>query len=164
MKMDMDLQKAIMESIRTEKNAMEFYRLGAARMDDTAAKRLFEQLASEERAHAGQFYKYYQGSDIPSLEVFLDTHSENSALIMSLERIPTADFTEKNALELAMVMEKDLKSKLLETAGSITAPEVRSVYELNAHETHNHYLTIEAEYARLMGMVAESDMDTFVRE
>jgi hypothetical protein len=41
---------------------------------------------------------------------------------------------------------------------------VRSVFELNAKETHNHYLLIESEYARLMGMVHESDMDIYVRE
>ena len=40
----------------------------------------------------------------------------------------------------------------------------KAVFELNIRETHNHYLMIEAEYARLMGMVAESDMDIFVRE
>ena len=39
-----------------------------------------------------------------------------------------------------------------------------SKLSLNAHETHNHYLLIEAEYSRIMGMVDESDMDTFVRE
>lgn len=43
-------------------------------------------------------------------------------------------------------------------------PQIRAVYELNAKETHNHYLMIEAEYARIMKMVDESDMDTFVRE
>ena len=43
-------------------------------------------------------------------------------------------------------------------------PDVRAVFELNARETHNHYEMIESEYARVMTMVHESDMDTYVRE
>ena len=51
-----------------------------------------------------------------------------------------------------------------ETAAKISDAAVKAVFELNAKETHNHYLMIESEYARLMGMVHESDMDTYVRE
>jgi len=63
-----------------------------------------------------------------------------------------------------MEREKNLEEALLETAAKIGDTAVRSVFELNAKETHNHYLLIESEYARLMGMVHETDMDTFVRE
>jgi hypothetical protein len=35
---------------------------------------------------------------------------------------------------------------------------------LNAKSTHQHYELIESEYAHLMGMVHETDIDTFVRE
>ncbi len=49
-------------------------------------------------------------------------------------------------------------------AAKIEDPEVRAVFEENAQSTHNHYLLIESEFARLMGMVHETDMDTFVRE
>jgi hypothetical protein len=49
-------------------------------------------------------------------------------------------------------------------AGRMTDPEVKAVYELNVRETHNHYLLIESEYARIMKMVHESDMDIYVRE
>jgi hypothetical protein len=38
------------------------------------------------------------------------------------------------------------------------------VFEDNARSTDNHYQLIESEYARLMGMVHETDIDTFVRE
>ena len=63
-------------------------------------------------------------------------------------------------------MEKELglEKTLRETAEKIAAPEARAIFELNARETRNHYELIEAEYARLMGMVHESDIDTYVRE
>jgi rubrerythrin len=53
---------------------------------------------------------------------------------------------------------------LLDTADKISNVDVKAVFLLNAKETNNHYQMIESEYARLMGMVHESDMDTYVRE
>ncbi len=163
--MSIDVQEAIKRSIQTEKNAMNFYQLGASRMKDPDARRVFEVLAREEREHAGHFYRIYQGGDIPSLDAFLDIPADNeSSWLSSLNRIIDADFNEKKALELAMDKEKNLEQALRETAAKVENAEVRAVYELNARETRNHYLMVEAEYARLMGMVDESDMDTYVRE
>lgn len=160
-----DLQDAIKRSIQTEKNAMNFYQYGSRQMKNPEARRVFELLAAEEREHAGQFYKVYEGTDIPSLDAFLDSPPDNSSVWMaSIANAVGDNFSEKEALELAMEREKNLEEALLEVAAKIEVGEVRSVYELNAKETHNHYLMIEAEYARIMGMVHESDIDSFVRE
>lgn len=163
--MSIDVQEAIKRSIQTEKNAMNFYQLGAQQMKIAEARKTFELLAREEREHAGQFYRIYTGTDIPSLEAFLDSPFDNeSTWVASITRLVGSDFTEQKALELAMEREKNLEEALLETAAKISDADVRSVFELNARETHNHYLLIESEYARLMGMVHETDMDTYVRE
>src|SRR5512133_2175446 len=163
--MSIDVQEAIKRSIQTEKNAMNFYQLGARQMKNPEACKTFELLAREEREHAGQFYRFYTGTDIPSLEAFLDSPFDNeSSWIASITRLVDSDFTEQKALELALDREKNLEEALLETAAKITDADVKAVFELNARETHNHYLLIESEYARLMGMVHETDMDTYVRE
>ncbi|MGB9081276.1 MAG: ferritin family protein [Desulfuromonadaceae bacterium] len=163
--MNINVQEAIKRSIQTEKNASDFYRLGAQKMNIPDARRTFELLAREEREHAAQFYKIYQGTDIPSLDAFLDSPPDNqSSWVSTIARLISADFNEQKALELAMEREKNLEVALLETASKIDAPEIRAVYELNARETHHHYELIESEYARLMGMVHETDIDTFVRE
>lgn len=163
--MSINVQEAIKRSIQTEKNAMNFYQLGAVRMNNADARKTFELLAREEREHAGQFFKIYSGGDIPSLDAFLDTPPDNeSSWLSSINKLIDADFTEQKALELAMDREKNLEEALLETAAKIDDAAVKSVFELNAKETHNHYVLIESEYARLMGMVHESDIDTFVRE
>jgi len=163
--MSINVQEAIKRSIQTEKNAMNFYQVGAGKMKDTDAHRTFEILAKEEREHAGHFYRIYQGNDIPSLDAFLDAPPDNeSSWMSSITRIIDQDFTEQKALELAMDREQNLEKTLLETAAKIEDAGVRAVYELNATETHNHYLVIESEYARIMGMVHETDMDTYVRE
>lgn len=163
--MSVDLQQAIRNSIQTEKNAMNFYRVGAAYLKDPAAKRTFEVLAREEREHAGHFYSIYTGTDIPSLEAFLDApDAAEAGWLASMGKSIDENVSEKAALELAMEKERNLESSLREMASKVSDVAVRNIYELNAKETHNHYVMIEAEYARIMGMVHESDMDTFVRE
>jgi len=163
--MSIDIQEAIKRSIQTEKNAMNFYQAGAGLMKDTEARRVFELLAREEREHAGQFYRIYKGDNIPSLEAFLDAAPDNeSGWMASISKIIAEDCTEQKALEVAMEREQNLEQALLETAAKLDDPGVRVVYELNARETHNHYQLIESQYARIMGMVHETDIDTFVRE
>jgi rubrerythrin len=159
------VQEAVKRSLQTEKNAMDFYRMGARKMQDHDARRVFEILAGEERGHAGTFYKVYTGTDIPSLEAFLDQPPQHeSDWISSLNRIIDAEFNEQKALELAMNKEQQLEEALGRMAERIADPAVKAIFELNIKETHNHYLMIESEYARVMGMVHESDMDTYVRE
>ena len=144
---------------------MNFYQLGAEQMKDPDARRIFNVLAKEEREHAGHFYKIYQGTDIPSLDEYLDSPPDyESSWISTISRVISEDFNEKKALEAALDREKKLEEALLELAAVVDDVQIKSVYELNAKETHNHFLMIEAEYARLMGMVHESDMDTYVRE
>ena len=163
--MSINVQEAIKRSIQTEKNAMNFYQLGAGQMKNPDARKTFDLLAREEREHAGQFFKIYTGTDIPSLDAFLDSPFDNeSSWLASITRLVDSEFTEQKALELAMEREKNLEETLLETAAKLSDAAVKAVFELNAKETHNHYLLIESEYARLMGMVHESDMDTYVRE
>jgi rubrerythrin len=160
-----DVQEAIKRSLQTEKNAMLFYQYGAQQFKDSAARKTFALLAGEEREHAGHFYKIYKGGDISSLEAFLASPPDNeTSWITSAQKTCSADLNEQKALEIALEKEKNLEEALRDMAGKIDDPEVRAVYELNVRETHNHYLLIEAEYARIMGMVDESDMDTFVIE
>lgn len=163
--MSINVQEAVKRSIQTEKNAMNFYQLGAQKMTDPDARKLFELLAKEEREHAGHFFKIYTGKDIPSLDAFLDLPPDNeSSWVSTISRLISEDFNEKKAMEAAMEREQKLEEALLEMVATVQDAEIKAVYELNAKETHNHYVMIESEYARLMGMVHESDMDIFVRE
>lgn len=163
--MKVDVQDAIRNSLHTEKSAMLFYQYGARQFKDSGARRTFELLASEEREHAGHFYKIYPGSDIPSLDEFLASGTEDESTWLNVaKKLCGAEFSEQKALEVALDKEKQLEEALRNLADLMDDPEVRAVYELNVRETHNHYLLIEAEYARIMKMVDESEMDTFVRE
>jgi rubrerythrin len=160
-----DIQEAVKRSIQTEKNAMDFYRLAAKHMKHQEAKRTFEVLAGEEKEHAEWFWKIYTGTDIPDFESFMtESPEKQSDWLSDLEKIILPDFNERKAMELAMDKELKLEKSLREMSTKISDPDVRRVFEANAVSTHNHFLLIESEYARLMGMVHETDIDTFVRE
>jgi len=160
-----EVQEAIKQAIQTEKNAMNFYEIGAQQMKDKDAKRMFEQLAKEEKEHAAHFYKAYRGADLGTFEEFMARPPQNESLwVTSIQKVISSDFSEQKALELAMEKETGLEKALRETASKISDQSVKEIFLLNANETHNHYLTIESEYARIMAMVDESDMDTYVRE
>ncbi len=162
---NIDLKDAVRRAIQTEKNAMDFYQRGAEIMQNTEAKKVFELLAREEREHAEWFYNVYPGDDIPDLEEFLNAGvDQNSEWMSELNQMDTKDFNERKAMEMAMEKEKGLAEHLRNFAAKIEDPEVRKVFEDNATSTDYHFQIIESEYARLMGMVHETDIDTFVRE
>lgn len=162
---ELNLQDAIKKSIKTEKNAMDFYTQGARYMKDQKAKDVFELLAREEREHAEWFFKVYEGDDLGSFDDFITQGQDaDNEWLNAKEKSILESASERQAMELAMEKEQALEEKLKEMAERIDDPVVKKVYEDNARSTRNHYLLIEAEYARLMGMVHESDMDTFVRE
>ena len=85
-------------------------------------------------------------------------------MLKHLEKALDENVHERKAMELALKEEEDLVKSLLMTASRIVDPAVRAVFERMARETENHYAIIESEYAHMMGMVHETDIDTYVRE
>ena len=144
---------------------MDFYLKAAALTGNERGKQVFEQLAKEEREHAGHFFEIYTGSDLGSFEDFISRPpSKGHAMLKQLEKALDQNVHERKAMELAMQEEEDLVKNLRMTASRIVDPSVRGVFERMARETENHYAIIESEYARMMGMVHETDIDTYVRE
>lgn len=160
-----DVNEAVRRSMQTEKNAMDFYRRGAQLLQNAEAKRVFELLAREEREHAEWFYNVYKGGDIPDFDAFINAPPAADAdWIADLNAIKAGDFNERKAMEMALAKERQLADSLRALAGRIEDPDVRAVFEQNAKSTDQHFQLIESEFARLMGMVHETDIDTFVRE
>ena len=165
MNQEPSLLDAIKQAIQTEKDVMDFYLKAAALTNNERGKKVFEQLAREEREHAGHFFEIYTGSDLGSFEDFISMPpSKGHAMLKQLEKALDENVHERKAMELAMQEEQDLVKNLQMTASRIVDPSVRAVFERMARETENHYAIIESEYARMMGMVHETDIDTYVRE
>jgi rubrerythrin len=162
---DSAMQEAIKSSLQTEKNAMNFYRMAAGHMQRPQAKQLFELLAREEREHARHFYDLYKGTDLPPFEEYMEQNlKEDQDYILGLEKVLLTDLRIRKAMELAMEKEQALEKELRALAERIADEDIRNIYLDNAESTRRHFLMIESEYAHLMGMVHETDIDTFVRE
>lgn len=148
-----DVQKAIKDSIQTEKDAMDFYKYGAERMFEDKARQTFEILAREEYQHAESFYRIYPGDDIPSFQEFMNAPpSTDSDWWQSLQKLLMQDFDERKALELAIEQEEALEKSLREMAAKIDDPEISKVYLANASSTHNHLELVEEDYKAMFGM------------
>ncbi|PLX73982.1 MAG: ferritin [Desulfuromonas sp.] len=161
---NVDVNDAVRRSMQTEKNAMDFYRRGAELMKSAEAKKVFELLAREEREHAEWFFNVYKGEPI-DFEAFISAPpAADAEWIADLNAIKEGDFNERKAMEMALAKERQLADKLRALAERIEDEEVRKVFEQNAKSTDHHFQLIESEFARLMGMVHETDINTFVRE
>lgn len=159
------VQDAIKRSILTEKSAMDFYLLGASHMSNDQARKTFELLAREERDHAKMFYDLYRGDDLPDFDSMMDSEADKNAdWLSNTEKELFAQFDDRKAMEMALQKEKALAEHLQKMADKFDQPEVKEVFLKNVQSTDGHYQLIESEYARMMGMVHETDMDTFVRE
>jgi len=159
------LLEAIKLAIQTEKDVMDFYLKAAALTSNDRGKKVFEQLAKEEREHAGHFFKIYTGSDLGSFDEFMaQPPKANHAMLVQLEKALDENVHERKAMELAMKEEEDLVKSLRLAASRIVDPSVRAVFDRMAEETETHYAIIESEYTHMMAMVHETDIDTYVRE
>jgi rubrerythrin len=149
----LDVQEAIKDAVKTEKDAMDFYRFAAEKMDDGKAKSTFELLAREERQHAKMFYDAYRGKDLPYFEDFIASPPDTeSSWWAALKEASLADFDERRALELAIEQEEALERQLKEIAARIDDPKVQAIYQANVNSTHHHAELIEEEYRAMLGM------------
>ena len=165
MPQEFSLQEAIRLAIQTEKDVMDFYNKAAALTKNERGRKVFEQLAKEEHEHAGHFFHIYPGKDLGNFEEFMAKPARiEQVMLRQLEKALNENVHERKAMEIALKEEDDLAKHLYLTASRIVDPQVRAVFERMAKETENHFAIVESEYAHLMGMVHETDIDTYVRE
>ncbi|PNU18701.1 hypothetical protein C2E25_16290 [Geothermobacter hydrogeniphilus] len=145
-------QQALLDAVRTERDAMYFYLRAARTARDGRARRVFNNLAEDERRHIEWFLETCSGNDLPDLQTCLDRgRNEANGWLEELENTYAADSTDLAALELAMRKEEELEQHLRRQAAKQTDLQIKRVYLANADATHQHYETIRAELQRLSG-------------
>ncbi len=165
MPQELKMQEALKQAITAKKNLMDFYLAAAEHTQHAEGKKVFQRLAVEVRENANRFFSYYKGSDLGSFPEFMGTPpNPDSAMLLELQKAVKEDTHERRAREIALAEEQDMEQNFRLLATRIIDPAVRSVFDKVVEETRAHYQIIESEYARTMGMVHESDMDTYVRE
>lgn len=165
MPQEFNMQEALRLAIQTEKDVMDFYNKAATLTKNERGRKVFTQLANEEREHAGHFFQIYPGKDLGSFDEFMARPAKTEhAMLRELEKALNENIHERKAMQIALKEEEDLARNLRLTAAKIVDPSVRAVFERMAKETEHHFALIESEYAHLMAMVHETDIDTYVRE
>ena len=159
------LQEAIGLAIKAEKDSMDFYRRAASVAKNERAKKVFDLLANEEVGHLKAFFEHYKGAEFGDLTTYMNSPADRkNPTFMKLEKAISEDMVEQRALELALIEEKECIGQYTQLAEGVVDPGVRAVFARVVKETQGHYALIESEYAHIMGMVHESDQDTYVRE
>ena len=159
------LQEALALAIRAEKDSMDFYRKAASVAKNERAKKVLDLLANEEVGHLKSFFDHYKGTEFGDLKSYIDSPvDEKNPSYVKLMKAISEDMVEQKALELALIEEKECIGQYTQLAQGVVDPAVRAIFQRVVKETQGHYDLIESEYAHVMGMVHESDQDTFVRE
>jgi len=159
------LQEALTLAIRAEKDSMDFYRKAASMAKNERAKKVLELLANEEVGHLKSFFDHYKGTEFGDIESYINSPAdEKNPTYVKLMKAISDDIVEQKALELALIEEKDCIGQYTQMAKGVVDPAVRIIFERVVKETQGHYDLIESEYAHVMGMVHETDQDTYVRE
>ncbi len=159
------VQEALKLAIKAEKDSMDFYRRAHSVAKNERAKKVLDLLANEEVAHLKAFFDHYKGTEFGDVVSYIDSPAdEKNPAYSKLTKVINDDFVEQKALELALAEEKNCVGQYTQLAKGVVDPAVRAIFERVVKETQGHYDLIESEYAHIMGMVHETDQDTFVRE
>jgi len=160
MPQEWDVEKAIIESLHCEKDAMDFYELCEARCSRAETRAFFRLLASEEREHARMFHRLSE-REAGGFDTFMSGDPDAERGWIGGLRSLDDSFSEAEAMRFALEKEEELEKLHLRRAAAAEDPAARAMFELNARETRNHIEMIGAEYARVMGMPHEGDLDSF---
>ncbi|AJF06130.1 ferritin family protein [Geoalkalibacter subterraneus] len=159
------MKEALKTAIHAKKNLMDFYKEAASMTDHPGGKKVLLRLADEVRENAKKFYDHYRWDDLDTFESLIDAPTRpDSAMIVFLRKALDKNIHERKARELAMKEHEDLEKTFRLAAKNMVDPQVKAVFEEVAKDARNHYAVIESEYAHTMGMVHETDIDTYVRE
>ena len=102
-------QQAIKLALESEKEMMCFYQRAAEMADNPAGKKVFEQLAKDEKDHVEQFFRHYRGKEIGEIEEYLDSPCEwSEKKINELQKLIGSAIQERRAMEIAMQKEQQL--------------------------------------------------------
>jgi rubrerythrin len=146
----MNMEDAIETAIRMETDAISFYREASKKTHHPAGKRMFESFIKDEERHLRYLGDILNGLDIePRIESAGNVRTIFSDLKgQMMERISvTAD--EKEAIKLALDMEKKGYDYYKESVERIDDPKAKKLFEVLTAEEQRHYEILNNTYSFL---------------
>lgn len=156
---------ALKIAMATEERGINFYRTAAETVKDPTTRKTFLEMLEEEQGHLDSLTKEWNrliGPNKEVLEAPVFLHFDYDALKRifpsreEVRRKLKEDMTAREALELAMRMERDAHSFFSQYAERFNDTQGRDIFLKFAEEEEEHYELIRKEYDRLMSEASDS--------
>jgi len=146
----MALTEAIEIAIRMETDAMKFYKDAAQRTSHPMGRRMFEGFIRDEARHLRMLEDILKGLEIdPHVQSFQDVRTIFSDLKdQMMERI-SATTDEKEAIKIALEMEKKGYEFYQEAVQKAEDPKEKKLFEVLVQEEERHYQILNNTYSFL---------------
>ena len=159
------MQQALHQAIQAKKDLYDFYCEATEVTENPEGKMVLQRLRDEVGENIGKFFKYYQNSDLSSLDDFMATPPQpGSVMLVELRKALDEKVHASKARELAMQEEKSIEMSFRRAAQEVIDPVVRNIFLEGADDAARHFAIIESEYEYQVTHIHESDVDTYVRE
>ena len=146
---DTELKQTLRKMLQAELEAMQYYQQASRFMQDEGAVYHFNQLAQEELEHARTFYDVYPGDDLPEFDELVKGMPMQPADQQLGIRREVTELSEKQALQMAIELEKEVAEDLQQLLKEVCSPAARATIEQNIESTKGHLELIEEDFNRL---------------
>lgn len=146
---DTELKQSVLEMLRAELAAMQYYQHANRFIKDNSASYHFTLLAQEELEHARTFYAVYPGDDLPEFDELVKCMPNQQAALNTLDPLLLSRLNERSALHLAMKMEEEVAKKLKRMLAEVHSPAAKAVIAENIASTLGHLELIKEDYQRI---------------
>lgn len=165
MAQEMTLQEALQWILQARRDAWEFYQLAAQKTRHKEGSRCLQELADEQFSFARETFDLLHREDALEFERwFSELPPGESAQLHQMKEMLDEWVDDRKAMEMALAECQGLAKVIEYTSAHIIDPAVRAHLSRALENTQKLYQRIESDYAHQMGMVNESEMDTYVRE
>ncbi|RMG68231.1 MAG: rubrerythrin [Nitrospirae bacterium] len=146
----MAISEAVERAVKMETDAMKFYKEAAGKVSHPAGKKMFESLIRDEARHLRLLEDILKGLDIdPHVQCLGDVKTVFSDLKdQMLERI-NASTDEKEAIRIALEMEKEGYNYYKEMAEKAVDEKEKKLFEILKQEEEKHYQLLNNTYSFL---------------
>ncbi len=143
----MALTEAVQVAIKMETDAMKFYREASEKASHPAAKRMFEGFIKDEARHLRMLEDILKGLDIdPHVQTLQDVRTIFSDLKDQMMQRITATTDEKDAIKIALEMEKKGYHFYQEVARKAEEEKEKKLFEVLVKEEERHYQILNNTY------------------
>jgi rubrerythrin len=146
----MAITDAVGRAIKMETDAMKFYKEAASKTSHPFGRKMFESLIKDEARHLRLLQDILKGLDIdPHVQCLGDVRTVFSDLKEQMMERISATSDEKEAIKIALEMEKEGYNYYKDVAKKAEEPKEKKLFEVLTKEEERHYQILSNTYSFL---------------